>query len=581
MIHTMQQWLPFRGLVATLALALAAAVQAQDTVVMQGRVVDMRGQPVAVADVSIAFADHPEVVVGKTKADGDGMFRCRVPNQDVGKSWLATATAPGLCRSSAGTYSAEQPLRITLHDAVELHGTLVDPAGQRVVNAKVFARPTSFSLRGTGHVVTTDASGCFKGLSVAVGPTVVGAFVPGHGMQRADLVASENCEVKLAPADGPQTSIAFTIKGLPEGQRPSVMVRLLGGAGIPRLGLPPHLRELRIAGDSWRMECLPDCRYMIDARSSGYSMAPEVVYLKAGTGPHRVEFEVTPPSGQQTNVVAVVRDREGEPVAHAMMALTSFGTNERVRAWTDKNGRVTFATSLAAGSRAIIYPVGKWVIDRELKKARSGMVAHDCVVDPAKVLEVRVVAAGAVAGRVLSANRQPAVFAEVELRERSGDRIARWTTVETVTVDADGSFRFSPQVVRKSPVRVQVAGTLGSAIGDPFLIDEPGMQATDLELQLRPPSVVSGVVTQADGRPAVGVIVRLVYPDRDARELGRASRAEVITDKQGRYRISGVVPGKAELYVMQGHALKAAIEVLQVQEGETKRLDLKAAWLGR
>lgn len=561
------------------ALLFASAVVAQDPVVLQGRVRNMLGEPVVAAAIAVAAAEQPDVVLARTVADGMGLFRCSVSALPVGKGWRVSAHGEGMSRAHRLAFSGRRPLQFVLHDAVALHGSVVDAKGKPAAGVPVYVRSSNRSLTDGEHCVTTDAQGRFAKLSAPVGPVVVGAFVPGVGMLRADLVATEDTQVTLVPVADAQTSIEILIEGLPDGERAPALLGLRGSGGIPRLSLPPPMRQLRLRADRLVLEGLPDWSYQLDARSSGYGMSPTFVRLEKGKGPHRLTLTVAQDTAESTTVTALVRDRGGAPVANADMQLASFGANVRLAGRTDEAGRVRFRGKLAAGSPAILYPGGDWVVDRAFRDGFSGLLAHEFVVDPERELDVRLVPACIVGGRLVLPNGKPAVFVEVKMHERAADQRGYWRPVAGATTDRDGRFRFEPQVARRQPVRLQVVGALGSVFGAAFSIDEPGTMKVERELRLSAPSDVHGVVRQQDGRPAVGVCVRLSYPaPRGA--APRAKRVEVLTDKAGRYRLQGVVPGDVEVTLVRDPRRSGPVESLQVVAGKSLEVDLAANWLG-
>jgi hypothetical protein len=97
--------------------------------------------------------------------------------------------------------------------------------------------------------------------------------------------------------------------------------------------------------------------------------------------------------------------------------------------------------------------------------------------------------------------------------------------------------------------------------------------------RLEPTGTVTGRLLDSDDQPLAGVEIGLSFDDGDAREMYRrldGERPPVRTDKEGRFRIEGVVPGlKFGLSLRHGRVYLAGeprIGLRQVKPGET--LDL-------
>src|SRR5687767_12928806 len=84
-----------------------------ETFVLEGRVVDLRGDGVPVAKVWIATAPPPAAPVVEATADGEGYFRLKAPQYD---SLQVYATGEGMCRGLAYVRRGTTSVRIELHD---------------------------------------------------------------------------------------------------------------------------------------------------------------------------------------------------------------------------------------------------------------------------------------------------------------------------------------------------------------------------------------------------------------------------------------------------------------------------------
>ena len=591
-MHIAQFAWPILEAVATgLLIGLVPAQDAPlpgEMVTLDGRVLDMRGEGVAVAEVAVGRWDRPGEVSARTFTDGEGLFRVRAPRLPLGEMYVVSAAADGSSRATAHAFGPDRPVLITVHDAVVLRGTLLDATGKPRANVPVMASSMAEPLRDCESTATTDADGNFELRHVAVGPTVVTAYVAGLGLLQARLCAVEDAVVALVPNTDAQTSLHVSIEGLPEvpdGTQPRALLMLSPNGGGPLGGLPRELRILAIGREGLRLEHLPDWNYVIDCRRAGHAVAPEWNRLERGKGPHELKLKVTPTVREEasmSSVAAIVRTPTGETVPGVPLLLFAFGAGVRVEASSDASGHVKFACPLSPAANAMVTPSGEeWINAGEFRDGHSGALVHKCVIDPDAVLDIRVVKACSIAGRVTLPSGRPAAFVQLELQELLGERSARWTGVEEMFTAADGTFRLPPQVARRNDVRVRIASPSGSATSPKFRIDSPGTRCTDLELQLGAPAVIEGVVQEANGRPAVGVVVRVRYGTGPRGAAEGSGYLEVVTDKRGRYRVAGVVPGEAMVHIVQDGRIPDAGIPVQAEAGATQQLELSVPATGR
>ncbi|HZN40167.1 MAG TPA: carboxypeptidase-like regulatory domain-containing protein [Planctomycetota bacterium] len=134
----MSRVVPFSFRVACLALELSPLGAAQqqpaapETPVLEGRVVDLRGEGVPAAKVWIATQPPPAEPVAQTIADGEGCFRMKAPQLE----WLQVqATGEGTCRGVAFARRGTRALRIEVHDAVVVRGVLRGCAHLQLLDA--------------------------------------------------------------------------------------------------------------------------------------------------------------------------------------------------------------------------------------------------------------------------------------------------------------------------------------------------------------------------------------------------------------------------------------------------------------
>ncbi|HEX6810808.1 MAG TPA: carboxypeptidase-like regulatory domain-containing protein [Planctomycetota bacterium] len=120
---------------ATLTSPQEGKAPASEPFVLEGRVVDLRGEGVPVAKVWLATWRAQDVRLGETVADGEGFFRMRVPWQ---AGLRAFAMGEGTCVGSAGVSNETRAIRIEVHDAA--------PAGESFALATAGADVTAPEL---------------------------------------------------------------------------------------------------------------------------------------------------------------------------------------------------------------------------------------------------------------------------------------------------------------------------------------------------------------------------------------------------------------------------------------------------
>ncbi len=91
-----------------------------DTFTLAGRVVDLEGGGVPVAEVWVTHWTTPDERLARSFTDAEGYFRIsRVPKLE---SWTIWATADGLSVASGFARSASDVVTIEIHDATTVCG---------------------------------------------------------------------------------------------------------------------------------------------------------------------------------------------------------------------------------------------------------------------------------------------------------------------------------------------------------------------------------------------------------------------------------------------------------------------------
>jgi hypothetical protein len=555
----------------------------EETVRLEGRVVDLRGEPVPVAEVWVVTWQEPDKVLARGLGDGDGFFLLgKVPKRGA---WLLCATAKGMTTGREYVSGAESSTQISLHAAGVVRGRLRDRAGKPVSGAAVRARlGYSRILHETESRATTDAEGLFVLEKVPVGLVVISAVVPGEGLARSTLHVAADAETSLSPGDERTTSLAIDVKNLPDGQSSRLVFSLLPYTAGRMSRLPPPW-ESPVLDKSGHCELVPapDWDYIVRPGLEGFVFSPVEMNLKAGQGPHHLVFSAETRGASSLRCPAVLRDPQGKPVADMRLAMRQVSGGPQAEAVSAMDGTLVFDSSLASGTAAVVFSLTDgWVLDQPKVQGMIGqrdarfLAQHECQVDPTQTMELRAARACAVVGRVLLSDGRPAALTAVRLEEQRANGYPSWMPFSFTATDRDGRFRRLRLHPMNVPVCARIDGHDGAAESDTFALDQPGTTITLPDLKLSPPATVEGVVRDATGKALPGARVWLRDWDLASGHLRTGSVVEVLTDMQGRYRFVGVPPGGALLQWMltEEHPANRLPEPFEVKPGETLAFDL-------
>jgi protocatechuate 3,4-dioxygenase beta subunit len=160
-----------------------------------------------------------------------------------------------------------------------------------------------------------------------------------------------------------------------------------------------------------------------------------------------------------------------------------------------------------------------------------------------------------VSGRVTS-NGRPAREVPVVLMPAEWDM--QRETVAKSSTDEDGRYKLT----NVPPGRYQL-----TAISPGYVFAEPsanewqpgkivnvaaGDELKNLDFTLVRGGVVTGRVTDSDGRPAIEELVTLTSPDARQRKEGQGRTQRAVTDDRGVYRAWGLAPGRYVVYAGRG-----------------------------
>ena len=562
------------GLVAQTAPTSRPA-SVETTVTIEGQVIDLRGEPVPLAEVWIADWREPLQPLAHGICDGEGIFRvARVPQRDW---WTVRAGGEGRCKVEVNIPRNCDRMQVALHDAVAVRGQVRTRSGKSVAGAHVYVDSAARALTGLRCETVTDAEGKFLMPRVPLGPMRFAAIVPGEGLAEFRARITKETEVQLAPGSARTTSITFALEGVPAAALPDVQVEVLPYLQGSLERFPRPWSEPRLgANGTLALELLPDRGYYVSLRCAGFAISPAERKLEQGKGPHVAKFAATPLASQSLRCRARVVGANGKPLAGVRLTMRPYTGIESCEATSDGEGELVFESPVTAGTKVVVESRTAGLVVEPVDEAASGGPSHDFItgqrwiVDPKLRLELRVVSACTVSGRLLRSGGEAAAMVAVELEGQLGSRPGLWRTLAWSRTDREGRYRFTRLNDMPTEVRVHALSAVETSQGPSVPLDRPGQQVVMEDLLLSPSGIVEGVVRSSTGAPAPGIRLEL----RDWNELKAAPAGGpvfyVVSDRSGRFRFTPAPTGYFFLRVAEPEvdALRPAIEPFEVQSGK-------------
>lgn len=579
-----------RWLGATLScLATLPPLSAQSDRLV-GTVVDALAYPMPSVDVQVVADD--DAVVARTKTDGTGTFVFGgLPERSA---WRVRATTEGCIEAQVIARTEDgAPVELRLYDAATLTGRVVDGEGQPIVGSEVLASsPRPLAFHSPDAPALTDAEGRFRLERVPLGAIEVWAAASGFvsGVQPMHVVADATVDVVLARGVGLTIDIAVT--GLPLAEMPGLRIGVHASTSGGSVPLPPRQLAVRLDADGrGRVSGLPTFRYIVSASATGVAFEPSVIELwPQHGGPSVIPRTPTKGVAARTDLVASriepvtlrgwLGDEDGHGLAGETVVLRGARSRAQASAVTRSDGAFTIVSPVPIGGQcSFTLRDSAWCIDGP---GRSGVVpdpraraSDSAMVDPDRALVLRAERASTIRGRLVDGAGEPVRFARVALEDGRQNRVPRWSPLAMARSGADGSFVFRVHAM-PTPLRVCVEGAVGCATSAEF--DTAPGSVTDVDLlRLSPSASIRGLVRNPAGEALAGARVRLLRWD-DASGTQRSSEViDVVTDRQGRFRFTGVPIGTASLQAMLAEeAVRRALERFEVKAGAELVRDLVA-----
>lgn len=513
-------------------------------------------------------------------SDGRGRFELAVPFTPPVR--LAAARGGYL---PAQTAVASDAAALQLAPAAELRGRVEDERGRPVDGAQLRLDLADRALPPPAEArwMRSDAAGSFRLPGIDPVPTYwLRASRPGHVAAR------------------------LTVSGLVGGHT-APPVRVVLPRGREARGVVLDAAEQPLSGATVR--CLPSA---LAADAEGWLTADEALrtavsggdggFLLTDLASGRVDLNVTAPGfapawargvelppiedeaapidigtfvlEPEAALAGSVVDTDGAPVEGAVITVAESGTPAR---WPRDGDAPPSTSSDAEGSFTVRGLAPGDLVN--LHAEHPDYVANDVQATAGDGAEVAIVLAPAsrLEGRIVDADGAPvagaAVLATVDHAavSRGGAAFAGRRTLGSARSDDDGHF-----VVRGvEPCRMRL-----QALAPGFLPVATDVEVTegevlaDLELVLDRGAAVEGTVRDADGLPVAGAQVAAVVDSGDL--ASRLQTPVAVADADGRYRLTGLAPGRWTLRAEHPDHVRAEAR-LEVRPGDNT-LDLR---LGR
>lgn len=512
----------------SIALLLPALLPAQDAdpVAVRGRVVDVHGRPVPLADVWLCsrFAGAgfaPESALARARTDADGACCLRL---DTGVAGLL------LCAAAPGRAVARRPvpahhragglsLELVLEDAAGLHGRVTDGRGRAVAGAHLLCLHEWWSepLAPAGDAAVTAADGSFALPRAPFGRVALRIAAEGFAVREEVLVLSGALrrDFALDPAP-PQASVR--VFGLPVTGAPPI--HWLLRARSARRVHPVELPAVPLAPDGQGRVRLPPFAHheVLLAASS-----PTLLF---DDRPGRSQFlaHVREYCAQGGRLL----DGDGASVADVRLcAWDAERPGARVSAVTGRDGGFTFRGAFSPYARiAVALPPELDVLPGRPDGRGANRPGGEAIVPVAGPLLLETRPAAALRGRVVDGAR-PAGGAHLELVDENGAVVAATSSAR------DGSFWLPGLGHDGMPLRLCARAADAVARSRVFLLARPGAVALP-DLAVEPEAEVSGALFDADGAPLRGWRL-LAWPWSCELRHAVETPAVVVTDRDGRF----------------------------------------------
>ncbi|NCO37668.1 MAG: hypothetical protein AUJ96_07295 [Armatimonadetes bacterium CG2_30_66_41] len=273
-------------------------------------------------------------------------------------------------------------------------------------------------------------------------------------------------------------------------------------------------------------------------------------------------FAVAQPPPARTQVTVIVHDGQGAPIPQAQVMVHDMGDPDFHAPWQ-------LVGLTAADGRCVVEKLPEGVYD--LRVEATGFAVHwqrEIRVEGGKPVELRVVLprVGAIRGRLLLPDGQPAAERELAVRFDRNTPGQSFLGDATANTDAEGNFRL-PLEPGEHDLAVRLAG-VGYALLPKFTVETGRDLAVGDVTLVRFATITGSVRSQSTGQPLAGVKVQRSYFGNSLFSMRPLD--PVKTDAPGRFTMDDLWAGEWMIVAAAAdYARKAAEGTVKVGSGET------------
>jgi len=524
-------------------------------VILSGTVVDPAGKPVAGAEVRpilflrsggrayrrvLPIVSPIDVLV--TRTDAKGRFRFAGVPKAARVEFIVVAKGKAKMftrRSRTPQFAVGQTnIRLTVTDEAKVSGSVVDKTGRPVAGVRVTARAAGNKRLFFLDEAVTGADGTFTIGRFPAGKLTVITLGPKSGLGK--WVRTETA----AEAEAGKISSGIKVTVISGGVL-EVSVRD-ANTGAPVVGATVDTRRHRPPAPPFRRRVLGRTGKdgMVRIRLAPGKHFPFSIMTVGPYGRYSVgePFEIADGKTRKVQVKlkrlavlkGVVRDAAGKPAGGAEVLVLPSGLAWLPYGRTMKaDGKGRFEIYLREG----VDSTGPVIA----RVAARNLIASAKIDDVKALVQIKLAPGAQIAGRVTDPKGKPIAGAKVRASLEVG---GQWTFTNWSTTVTDGKGQYAfPAMLPDARYRIWAdAGGYGwtDITGD---IPKKSKAPVQVEkIVLKPANLsISGVVLDADGKPAVGV---RVY----AHGTGQPYLDKAATDKKGKFKIVKLCEGEVRLY---------------------------------
>ena len=542
---------------------------------MVGTVLGQDGEPVRAAEVWVTAVDAPDIVVRRTRTDGEGMFLLgRLAHTKAIVHAKGEGMTPAAVDYSKLDHGTVLTAECRLWDARTLRGRVVDEQGNAIAGASLVAHKDGNHLAMVPIEGTTDQQGNFELTGVAIGDCVLRATAPGFVCNShwfRDWI-DERADLQLRRGDGVQ--LELSVEGMAADAMASTRVHLQAVAdGSCRMPRAIEWQRLDALGKC-TAKGLPETEWIVSMHHPDYRFA-SAIRVPRCAAPDPLRFLARPI--EPTSVSGRVL-QHGQPAVRQTIQLhRGFGlTNQPLQTVTDAQGRFEFGRQLSDEGPFLLELADPGLAFEQSDSSErygrfdKGFLGLHAGRAPEPDLQLTAVRAISVRGRVHDATGRAVPFAMIDVQTPAGSLAGRratreprfaWLPVCRTVSGPDGTYVLGG--LQPDPRKVRLRAAASGAIGatEPFAFDE--VDGT-INIRTELPGRIEGLLLDEFGDAHFGVEVLL-----QGEQITR-----VLTDYRGKFVFVGLAPGTYRVTVQLAGATMRASGPVEIKASELVRVDL-------